>query len=119
MQNNQIVPAQSDDITEAFATLQNKNEIAEVLKELFDENKIFMIGDLTRDEIKLATRIYMIADMKNIQTWKQGLFFYCKLLLSRDRKSRREILDAIAGIQKQRSFLSRLNPFNSREKGGI
>jgi hypothetical protein len=101
-----------NELINAFQQLSTKNEMAEVLKELFDENKLYMIGDLSKDEIKLATRIYVIADMKNIEIWKKGLAFYTKLLISKDRKSRREILDAIRGYQQQQSLLGRMNPFN-------
>lgn len=90
----------------------SSNEMAEVLKELFDEGKIYMIGDLTKDEIKLATRIYMVAEIKDIKIWKTGLAFFCKLMLSRDRKSRKELLDAIRGYNQQKSFLSKFNPFS-------
>ena len=108
--NNVVMP--QDDIMKKFADQQGKNEIAEVLKELFDENKIFMIGDLTKDEIKLATRIYMVAKLKNIEVWNTGLAFFCKLMLSRDRKSRKELLEAIKGYNQPKSLLSKLNPMN-------
>ena len=100
-----------------FASLQNKNEIAEVLKELFDEKKIYLIGDLTKDEIKLATRIYMIAEMKNLELWKKGLAFFSKALLSKDRKSRKELLDAIRGYNQQKGILGRMNPSNWGGRG--
>jgi len=101
------------DIQDEFHTLTNKTDLSEVLKELFNEGKIWMIGDLTKDEIKLMTRIYMIAEMKNINVWKKGLGVYCKLLLSKDRKSRKEIIDAVSMNRTPRSgFLSKLNPRN-------
>lgn len=118
MSNQSQQPQQADgvqnlgDIMSNFQQMQSKNEVAEVLKELFDEGKIYMIGDLTRDEIKLATRIYMIADMKKIDVWKKGLAFFMKLMLSKDRKSRKELLDAIRGYNQQQGFLQKLNPFN-------
>ena len=108
-----IAPKGSDSkMLDAFQQLQMKNEMAEVLKELFVEKKIYMITDLTSDEIKLATRIYMLAEMKNIKYWKEGLNRFMLLVLSRDRKSRKEILQAISGYTKQEGVLSRLNPFN-------
>lgn len=100
--------SESADIESAFANVSDKNEIAEVLKELFDENKIYMISDLSKDEIKLATRIYMLADMKKIESWKIGLAFYVKFLISKDRKSRSEILRAIAGYQQPSGLLGKL-----------
>jgi len=97
---------------DAFAQMQGKNDMAEVLKELFDKDKINLITDLTKDEIKLCTRIHLIAEMKNIASWKSGLQLYLKLLLSKDRKSRREVLEAIKGYSTQQSFLQKMNPFN-------
>jgi len=108
----------TDDSTQemlnSFSTMQKQNEIAEVLKELFDENKIFMITDVSRDEAKLMTRIYMIDRIKNIPIWSEGLIFYCKILLSKNRKSRKELLEAMKGMTNQKSLLSRLNPFGDR-----
>jgi hypothetical protein len=110
-QNNMPGIPNDNDLLNAFQQLSTKNEMAEVLKELFDENKIYMIGDMSKDEIKLATRIFVIADMKNIDAWKKGLGFYMKMLISKDRKSRKEILDAIKGYQQQQNFMQRMNPF--------
>lgn len=109
------VPVVSDEITSAFSQVQNKNEIAEVLKELFDTKKIYLITDLTSDEIKLMTRIYMIAEMKDIQAWKDGLFIFSQLLLSKGRKSRTELINAMQGLQQQRGIFSRL--FNRQDRG--
>jgi hypothetical protein len=100
------------DMLQAFQNLQQKNEIAEVMKELFDQEKILLITDLTKDEIKLCTRIYTIAEMKGLNAWKKGLGLYIKLMLSKDRRSRREILDAIRGYNSQQGLLQKLNPFN-------
>lgn len=110
--NTAPVTPVNDDIMNAFSDMQKKNDFAEVLKELFDSDKIYMIGDLTKDEIKLATRIYMIAKMKKIENWEIGLEFLCRLLLSKDRKSRREILHAISGYNQQQSMLQKMNPAN-------
>ena len=107
-------PANDAELEQAFNSMQNRNEMAEVLKELFDEKKIYMIGDMTKDEIKLATRIYIIARLKNLDAWLVGLAFYTKFLISKDRKSRSEILKAIAGYQKPEGMLSKI--FN-KERG--
>ncbi len=108
-----IAPKGSDSkMLDAFQQMQMKNEMAEVLKELFVEKKIFMITDLTPDEIKLATRIYILSEMKNIKYWKTGLAYFMKLVLSRDRRSRKEILQAIGGYSRNEGVFSKLNPFN-------
>jgi hypothetical protein len=101
-----------ENIEDTFNQMQNKNDMAEVLKELFDKGKIYLISDLSRDEIKLCTRIYMIAKLKNMPIWEKGLQFYTRCLLSKDRKSRKEIIDAIRGYPPQQSGLGRLNPFS-------
>ncbi len=108
-----------EDMLNAFGQMQKQSEISEVLKELFSEKKIFMITDLTSDEISLLTRIYMIAEMKNIAVWKKGLIFYIKLLLSRNRKSRKEIIDAVKGYQTNQSLISKMNPSNWLGGGGM
>lgn len=108
-----IAPTGADaKVLTAFQEMQMKNEVAEVLKELFRDEKILMITDLNSDEIRLITRIRMIADMKDIKYWKDGLDLFMKLVLSRDRKSRKEILDAIRGYTQTGGFLSKLNPAN-------
>lgn len=113
IQSSQNKPVFIDDnIASQFASMSNKTELAEVMKELFDKGKIYLIGDLTKDEIKLATRIYMIAKMKKLSKWIDALNFFCTLLISKDRKSREEILKAIAGYSQQQNIWSRINPMN-------
>lgn len=110
-----VVPSSSGSdvkMMDAFQQMQMKNEMAEVLKELFVEKKINMMTDLTSDEIKIATRIYMLSEMKDIKYWKTGLSYFMKIVLSRDRKSRKEVLQAISGYTRTEGVLSRLNPFN-------
>lgn len=96
----------------SYQQVQLKNEVAEVLKELFRDEKLLMITDLTHDEIKLVTRIRMIAEMKGIEYWNSGLDLFMKLVLSRDRKSRKEILEAIKGYTQSKGFLGKINPAN-------
>jgi len=110
----QMVPQTSDDmLMSSFANQQNKNELAEILKELFDEKKIQLITDLTKDEIKLVTRIVVIADMKGLSIWKSGIKTYLKLVLSKNRQSRKELLDAIRGAPMGGGgFMGRFNPMN-------
>lgn len=104
----------SSDIGQQFNEALNRNEIAEVLRELFQEGKIYLITDLNKDEIKLATRIYMLAEMKDIKAWKMGLKFFVTLMLSKDRKSRKELLEAMKGNIGNSSFLNKVNPFARR-----
>lgn len=104
--------ATPENIMKQFQMTQNKNEIAEVLKELFKDKQIDMITDLTADEIRIATRIFIIADLKKLKVWEKGLNFYMKLVLSRNRKSRKEILDAIKGYGSPQGLMSKLNPSN-------
>ena len=85
------------DVTKAFAEFEKTNDMTAVMKELFDTNKLYMIADMSKDEIKLATRIYAIADIKDLDSWKKVLMFYITFLISKDRKSRKEILEAIRG----------------------
>lgn len=108
------INVQMPDISQQFAEAQNRNEIAEVLRELFQEGKIYLITDLTKDEIKLCTRIHMIADMKKLTAWDKGLHFFVTLMLSKDRKSRKELLEAMKGNLGHSSFVDKVNPFQRR-----
>jgi len=117
MKEKTLSSTSDTDLLQAFNKLQTTNEIAEVLKELFDVSKIQLITDLSPDEIKLATRIYVIAELKNMKTWKKGLEFYLKLMLSKNRKSRKELLDAIRGYAGSTSFMDKINPFSSNKWG--
>lgn len=106
-------PQSSDDaLMASFQGQMNKNELADILKELFDDKKIELITDLTKDEVKLITRIIIIADMKKLSVWRQGIQWYLKLVLSKNRQSRKELLDAIRGQPIGQNFFQRMNPFN-------
>ena len=102
-----------DQMMNAFQSQMQRNEMAEIIKELFDPNKIDLITDLTKDEVKLITRILVIADMKGLSIWKSGIKTYMKLVLSKNRMSRKEILEAIRGNPQQGGgFMGKMNPMN-------
>ena len=105
-------PIDMDDISEKFQAMSNKNEMADVIKELFDQSKIFMITDLSPDEIRLMTKIYAVATIKDIAIYKESLEIFSQLLLSNKRKSRTELLEAIRGYMSHNSFMQRMNPTN-------
>lgn len=113
-QQAQIIP-DGEALERSFSQMQNRNEAVEVLKELFDEKKIYMITDLSREEINLATRIYMISKMKNLKYWQEGLAFLCKLMLSKNRKSRQELLNGMKAYEEKR--MQSTNPFNNFQRG--
>jgi len=101
-----------EQLAQKFNESQNKNEIAEVIKELFDKEKIYMISDLTNDEIKLFTKISMLGEIKDITIYDKALKMYAELVLSKNRLSRRELLDAIRGYMGSQSFMQKMNPMN-------
>ena len=104
--------AQIDQLANKFNEVQNKNDMADVIKELFDKEKIYMITDLLPDEIKLFTRLYTISQIKNIKIYYKSLQVFAQLMLSKNRKSRTELLEAIKGIMNPTSLMHRLNPVN-------
>ena len=85
-----------------------KNQNVEILKELFDKNKIEMISDLSTDELKLITRILIIAELKDIPVWASGVQMFLKLGLSRKRESRKEIIRAIEGLNRKKNIGERI-----------
>jgi len=113
-QQQEIIP-DGEALERSFSQMQNRNEAVEILKELFDKNKIYMITHLSRDEINLATRIYMIAKMKDLKYWNEGLAFFCQLMLSKDRKSRQELLNGMKAYEERK--MQSTNPFNNFQRG--
>ena len=99
-------------ILDGFSELSNKNETVEILKELFDAKKINMISEMSKDEIKLATRISIVAELKGIDYWKSGLERFLEFKLSNSRKSRKEIIDALGQQNKPKEgFFDKMNMF--------
>lgn len=109
MTDNPIIPNMPN------TDLINRSPLQEAVKEMFNVNKIDMITDLTDDELKLITRIYMIADIKGLAVWRQGVTYFERLLLSRKRKSRHELLQAIEGAQKRATLWDQI--FKREDKG--
>jgi len=101
-----------DELSRKFNESQNKNEIAEVIKELFDKDKIYMISDLSPEEIRLFTKISMIGKIKGITLYDDALEMFAQLVLSKNRSSRKELLEAIRGYMGQQGFFQRMNPAN-------
>ncbi len=95
-----VIP-QGMGIEDSFQAMQQKNEMAEVLKELFDKDKIKLTTDLTKDEIKLVTRILVVQKLKDLPQWKVGTEMFMELMLSHRRQSRKEILSAIEGYYRR------------------
>lgn len=108
-------PVISDEMINAFASQVNKSEFSEGMTALFDMDKIESITDLTKDEIRLITRINMIAEIKNIPAWKNATSLYMRLLLSKGRKSRVEILEMFKSM-----FSRMMNAFGmGNERRGL
>ena len=99
MKKNQLIndTVSGSDLIDKFSQTQDKNEVVEVLKELFKADNIEMITELSNDEIALVTAIDTIAEYKNIDIWKHAKNLFIKLKLSKNRKSRKELIDAIKG----------------------
>ncbi len=110
-------PEVDSSIVQAFADQQSKHEVIEVLKELFDKDKLQLISDLEPDEIKLITRILMISKMRDIESWDSGMMIFMSLLLSKKRRSRSEVIDAVRGYAQRMTGLQRL--FGGRERRGM
>lgn len=117
MNGNQQNP--EADLMGQFQAMQNRSEMSEVLKELFDLKKLMLIGDISLDEAKLITRIMAVVELKKIPAMEKALIMYMKLRISVDRKSRKEILDAIRSYQPQPSFMGGMRNMFGRNRGGM
>lgn len=89
--------------------LLGKNQMLEVIKDvLFDKARINMITDLSGDEANLITRIHGTSELKDLKTWDSLLDYYMELRLSKNRMSRKETLQAIAGLGAKKGFADKL-----------
>lgn len=84
-------------IMSSFTQQKNKNEMDNIMQELFNIDKIRMITDLSSSEIKLITRLEIISEIKDIDIYKKGIEIFMQLKLSKKRLSRTEILKAVEG----------------------
>ena len=93
-------PLQEDmrTIVENFASTQNKSDISEILKELFDVSKISLITDISDDEARLITRLITVAKIKGFTAWEECISLFLQLKISTKRQSRKEIIEAIKGF---------------------
>ena len=96
----------------ALEQTQSKNEIAQVLKELFNPHKRRMITEASQDEIRLMTRIEILSNLHHIKPMKDFIKTYQESMISHKRQGRKEILEAVKGGVKKQNLLSKLNPFN-------
>lgn len=94
--------ATKQNILDSFATASEKNQYVEVLKELFDVTKLKLITDLKSDHVSLITRMLVISDLKDIKEWKDGIDIFMQLRISKDRKSRKELISAIKGVMSEK-----------------
>ena len=62
----ETMPKAQIELLSRFAESKDKSEVVEILQQLFDKTKINMITDLTPDEIKLITAIFVLSKMKKL-----------------------------------------------------
>jgi hypothetical protein len=91
------------DLLDKFSQNQDKNETVEILKELFDEKKLKKITDLTPDGTSLVTIINVTGKHYNIPLFNKITSEWTELQLSKGRKSRKEVIDAIRGQSQQKT----------------
>jgi len=91
----------NEDLMSAVQGMQQKSDISEAIKELFQEDKekkIFQITDLSEKQIEIATKMLSVAELRDIPEWRNVVNNFCYLQLSKNRKSRFEVLSAISGM---------------------
>lgn len=67
----------------------------DVLKDLNNEKKTPLMSELSDNEIKLLTRLRLIAKMRKNPIYDDAVEIFMKMRLSKDRQSRKEILTGI------------------------
>jgi len=84
--------------------------IYDVLKELSDTKKSLILSELSDNEIKLITRLKMISKMRHNKRYNQAADIFMMLRISKNRKSRGEIISGIKAAhpeQTNHNFLQR------------
>ena len=104
----------TDNILEDFTKSQDKNELVEVLNQLFKLENINMITELSSDAVSLITAIETIAEYKDIPMWNFATAKYKALMISKDRKSRKELIEAIKTQNQQKTAGEKLRDVFNR-----
>jgi len=106
--NNDFIEVENDEVLNEFNNQKNRNEFLSILNELLNPTKIKLITDLSNDEIKLITRIEMIAKIRKLPIYTECTDLFMRLQLSNKRKSRQEIIEAVKGYSQQMNLLNRM-----------
>jgi hypothetical protein len=81
-----------------------ESAIFDVLKELSDKKKSDILTELSDNEIKLITRLEMISTMRNNKRYREAAEMVMKLRISKNRKSRAEIIAGIKAAHPEAKF---------------
>ena len=84
--NDLLKPEEKKDMESAFY---------DVLKDMTSEDKALLLSELSDNDLKLITRLKMLKIMRNQDLYETLSKIFIKLRISKDRKSREEILKAI------------------------
>jgi hypothetical protein len=112
--NNNLASINTDEILDSFTKNQDKNEIVEVLNQLFKIENIDMITELSTDAVSLITAIETIAEYKDIPMWNFAVGKYKTLMVSKNRKSRKELIEAIKTQNHERNASDKLRDVFNR-----
>lgn len=115
MNNNPFDDAQKvinqKELVYSSTELSKISAIAEGVKQLQDFKNIFAVTDLTTTQIMLFSQARTEGEFWDIPEYSIILKELATMLLSKDRKSRKEIIDALGGMSGKKKFGDRLKEF--------
>jgi hypothetical protein len=97
--------------TSLSQTVESENTIKSVSKELFTHSNIDVKTEVSHDEINNLTRLRFLRDRFNVQNVDTLTQSFLALRVSKDRKSRREFIEALQSENRSSqggNFLSKM-----------
>jgi len=89
---------------ELMANADDEAEIMKIFRELFDRDKIKMISQLTADELRMILSLLMLSKQMSMPILGECATTFLELRLSTERRSRRELLEAVKGYMHDRRY---------------
>lgn len=109
---------ESQTVVYSNTELQKISAIAEGIKQLNDFKNIFAVSDFTPLQIMLISKARIIGEFWNINEIETILTDLAVLSLSKNRKSRQEIINALIGLAGKKPIGQRIKEVLKPDEGG-
>lgn len=83
-----------------------------MIDKLFDSAKIRMLGRLKPDSVQIIRRLVIAQNTFNLPEWNSAIQSFIEIGISENGKSREEILQMAAGLEKSKTAIEKLKGLN-------